>query len=225
MSAMGACRRLAIPSTVSLWPNTTSTPAVRAMFSAAPSGADPRCGTCRSFATPRSWPRRRRSPSTSSRSTPNSKPCPPCAPSSDASCPQMTPTSSKPVEEALMRIIAGAHKGARLNSPSGANTRPTADRVKESLFSMLDGYGVVPAANVLDLFAGSGGLGFEAMSRGAAQVDFVDSSLSSIRSLQANAKKLGLDHSADAHAGDVLQYLSGLPDHDDPESRIFDLVF
>ena len=124
-----------------------------------------------------------------------------------------------------MRIIAGAHKGARLNSPSGANTRPTADRVKESLFSMLDGYGVLPAANVLDLFAGSGGLGFEAMSRGAAQVDFVDSSLSSIRSLRANADKLGLDHSADVHASDVLQYLSGLPEPEDPEARTFDIVF
>ncbi|WP_209323320.1 16S rRNA (guanine(966)-N(2))-methyltransferase RsmD [Brevibacterium renqingii] len=124
-----------------------------------------------------------------------------------------------------MRIIAGAHKGARLSSPSGPNTRPTADRVKESLFSMLDGYGVLPAANVLDLFAGSGGLGFEAMSRGAAQVDFVDSSLAAIRALQANAKKLGLEHSATAHPGDVLQFLAGLPDHDDPESRVFDLVF
>ncbi|MGO3064972.1 MAG: 16S rRNA (guanine(966)-N(2))-methyltransferase RsmD [Brevibacterium linens] len=124
-----------------------------------------------------------------------------------------------------MRIIAGAHKGARLTSPSGANTRPTSDRVKESLFSMLDGYGVVPAANVLDLFAGSGGLGFEAMSRGAAQVDFVDSSLASIRSLQANADKLGLDHSATVHAGDVLQFLAGLPGPENPESRVFDLVF
>lgn len=124
-----------------------------------------------------------------------------------------------------MRIIAGAHKGARLTSPSGANTRPTSDRVKESLFSMLDGYGVVLAANVLDLFAGSGGLGFEAMSRGAAQVDFVDSSLASIRSLQANADKLGLDHSATVHAGDVLQFLAGLPGPENPESRVFDLVF
>ena len=90
-----------------------------------------------------------------------------------------------------MRIIAGAHKGAKLTSPSGANTRPTSDRVKESLFSMLDGYGVLPAANVLDLFAGSGGLGFEAMSRGAAQVDFVDSSLAATRALESNADKLG----------------------------------
>ena len=124
-----------------------------------------------------------------------------------------------------MRIIAGAHKGARLTSPSGANTRPTSDRVKESLFSMLNGYGVLQAANVLDLFAGSGGLGFEAMSRGAAQVDFVDSSLASLRALESNADKLGLDHSATVHAGDVLHFLSGLPGPSHPESRVFDLVF
>lgn len=124
-----------------------------------------------------------------------------------------------------MRIIAGAHKGAKLSSPSGANTRPTSDRVKESLFSMLDGYGVLQAANVLDLFAGSGGLGFEAMSRGAAQVDFVDSSLAAIRTLQTNADKLGLDHSAEVHAGDVLHFLAGLPGPEHPESQIFDLVF
>lgn len=124
-----------------------------------------------------------------------------------------------------MRIIAGAHKGTRLASPSGANTRPTSDRVKESLFSMLDGYGVLQAANVLDLYAGSGGLGFEAMSRGAAQVDFVDSSLAAIRTLQTNADKLGLDHSAEVHAGDVLHFLAGLPGPEHPESRIFDLVF
>ena len=124
-----------------------------------------------------------------------------------------------------MRIIAGTYKGSRLASPGGSNTRPTSDRVKESLFSMLDGYGVLPAANVLDLFAGSGGLGFEAMSRGAAQVDFVDSSLASVRSLESNIDKLGIDHSASVHAGDVLQYLGNLTGPEDPESRIFDLVF
>ena len=90
---------------------------------------------------------------------------------------------------------------------------------------MLDGYGVLQAANVLDLFAGSGGLGFEAMSRGAAQVDFVDSSLASLRALESNADKLGLDHSATVHAGDVLHFLSGLPGPSHPESRVFDLVF
>ncbi|AZT97897.1 RsmD family RNA methyltransferase [Brevibacterium aurantiacum] len=107
-----------------------------------------------------------------------------------------------------MRIIAGAFKGSKLVAPGGSNTRPTSDRVKESLFSMLDGYGVLKAANVLDLFAGSGGLGFEAMSRGAAEADFVDSAGASARAVEANATKLGIDHSTRIHSSDVVSFLS-----------------
>lgn len=107
-----------------------------------------------------------------------------------------------------MRIIAGAFKGSRLVAPGGSNTRPTSDRVKESLFSMLDGYGVLQAANVLDLFAGSGGLGLEAMSRGAAEADFVDSASASARAVEANAQKLGIDHSTRIHSADVVSFLS-----------------
>ncbi|MBM6588603.1 RsmD family RNA methyltransferase [Brevibacterium sp. RIT 803] len=107
-----------------------------------------------------------------------------------------------------MRIIAGAFKGSKLVAPGGSNTRPTSDRVKESLFSMLDGYGVLQAANVLDLFAGSGGLGFEAMSRGAAEVDFVDSAIASARAVQSNAQKLGIAHSTRIHSSDVVSFLS-----------------
>lgn len=107
-----------------------------------------------------------------------------------------------------MRIIAGAFKGSRLVAPGGSNTRPTSDRVKESLFSMLDGYGVLQAANVLDLFAGSGGLGLEAMSRGAAEVDFVDSASTSVRAVESNAQKLGIDHSTRIHSSDVVSFLS-----------------
>ncbi|MCF2587610.1 RsmD family RNA methyltransferase [Brevibacterium sp. UCMA 11752] len=107
-----------------------------------------------------------------------------------------------------MRIIAGAFKGSKLVAPGGSNTRPTSDRVKESLFSMLDGYGVLQAANVLDLFAGSGGLGFEAMSRGAAEVDFVDSASASARAVESNAQKLGIDHSTRIHSSDVVSFLS-----------------
>lgn len=125
-----------------------------------------------------------------------------------------------------MRIIAGAFKGSRLVAPSGSNTRPTSDRVKESLFSMLDGYGVLKAANVLDLFAGSGGLGLEAMSRGAAEVDFVDSSGSSARAVEANAKKLGIGHSTRIHSADVVSFLASqhgpgqqAPEQATPEQR------
>ena len=125
-----------------------------------------------------------------------------------------------------MRIIAGAFKGSRLVAPSGSNTRPTSDRVKESLFSMLDGYGVLQAANVLDLFAGSGGLGFEAMSRGAAEVDFVDSASASARAVEANAQKLGIDHSTRIHSSDVVSFLGSqrvprlaTPEQQKPEHR------
>ncbi len=72
-----------------------------------------------------------------------------------------------------MRIVAGAYGGQRLAAPRGGRTRPTADRVREALFSML---GPVADARVLDLFAGSGALGLEALSRGAAEATFVDSS-------------------------------------------------
>lgn len=122
-----------------------------------------------------------------------------------------------------MRIIAGAHKGSRLLTPSGSNTRPTSDRVKESVFSMLEGYGVLRAATVLDLFAGSGGLGLEAMSRGAALADFVDSGHASVRAIESNAKKLQIDHSVNLHSSDAVSYLGTLRTRD-PE-RVFDLVF
>lgn len=73
-----------------------------------------------------------------------------------------------------MRIIAGRHRGRPLHAPRGRDTRPTPDRVRESLFAMLDGLDACAGARVLDLFAGSGSLGLEALSRGAAHVTLVD---------------------------------------------------
>ena len=77
-----------------------------------------------------------------------------------------------------MRIIAGSKKGLRLASvgkgDAGAHLRPTSDRVRESLFNVLNNFNVIAGARVLDLFAGTGALGFEALSRGAAHVTFVD---------------------------------------------------
>jgi len=81
-----------------------------------------------------------------------------------------------------VRVIAGQHKGRRLQSPPGA--RPTADRVKEALFSILGDR--VPGARVLDLFAGSGALGIEALSRGAAEATFVDDDERAIRTIRTN---------------------------------------
>ena len=73
-----------------------------------------------------------------------------------------------------MRIIAGRHRGRPLHAPRGRDTRPTPDRVRESLFAMLDGMDACAGARALDLFAGSGSLGLEALSRGAAHVTLVD---------------------------------------------------
>jgi 16S rRNA (guanine966-N2)-methyltransferase len=88
-----------------------------------------------------------------------------------------------------MRIIAGSRKGHRIAAPRGGEARPTGDRAREALFSML---GPVDDAAVLDLYAGSGALGLEALSRGARRCVFVDSSRASCRTVQENLAKLGL---------------------------------
>ena len=91
-----------------------------------------------------------------------------------------------------MRIIAGSRKGARIFAPKGLDTRPTADRVREAAFNLL-GPGGAEDAKVLDLFAGSGAMGLEAMSRGAAHVTFVESDLEVCRTINRNLDKLGFD--------------------------------
>jgi 16S rRNA (guanine966-N2)-methyltransferase len=88
-----------------------------------------------------------------------------------------------------MRIIAGTHRGRRFAAPKGEHTRPTSDRVREALFSII---GPVDGASVLDLFAGSGSLGLEALSRGASRCTFVESDRAACRVLQDNLRALGL---------------------------------
>ena len=100
-----------------------------------------------------------------------------------------------------MRIVAGSFKGRRLVAPPGTATRPTSDRVREALFSVLGPS--VPGARVLDLFAGSGALGLEALSRGAATAVFVDRSQRAIAAIRTNLEALGVDadvHRMEAHA-------------------------
>jgi 16S rRNA (guanine(966)-N(2))-methyltransferase RsmD len=87
-----------------------------------------------------------------------------------------------------MRIVAGEHRGRRLRSPAGAGTRPTADRVREALFSIL---GPVTGLSVLDLYAGSGALGMEALSRGAGPATFVDSERPAVAAIRANLEAIG----------------------------------
>jgi 16S rRNA (guanine966-N2)-methyltransferase len=90
-----------------------------------------------------------------------------------------------------MRIIAGSCKGARIFAPRGRDTRPTADRVREAAFNLL-GPGAAEGASVLDLFAGSGAMGLEALSRGAARATFVETDREACRTINRNLDKLAL---------------------------------
>src|SRR5207302_7688787 len=104
-----------------------------------------------------------------------------------------------------MRIIAGSRKGARIFAPKGSDTRPTGDRVREAAFNLI-GPGRVEDATVLDLFAGSGAMGLEALSRGAKHATFVESESEACRTINRNLDKLGLD-SATVLCQDVLTAL------------------
>ena len=90
-----------------------------------------------------------------------------------------------------MRVISGTAKGTKLNSIESLSTRPTLDRVKEPLFSIIQNY--IEEANVLDLFAGSGALGIETLSRGASKCIFCDKSYDSIKILKQNLEKTRLE--------------------------------
>jgi 16S rRNA (guanine966-N2)-methyltransferase len=106
-----------------------------------------------------------------------------------------------------MRIIAGSAKGRRLIGPQGQRTRPFTDRAKEALFSSL-GADVVEA-RVLDLYAGSGSLGLEALSRGAASATFVEQDRTALAALQKNIAAVG--RGGTVIAGDVARFLGGAP--------------
>ena len=99
------------------------------------------------------------------------------------------PGRTRPTECPAMRIIAGSHRGHRIAAPTGRDTRPTSDRVRENAFNLI---GPVDDADVLDLFAGSGALGLEALSRGAATATFVESDRDACRTINANLDKLRL---------------------------------
>lgn len=115
-----------------------------------------------------------------------------------------------------MRIIAGEWRGRRLKALKGRSVRPTTDRVREAWMSALGGH--LPGLRVLDLFAGSGALGLEALSRGAAAAVFVDKARSSLRTLEANVELLGCADRVTVVHGDAMKYASSL------SSRSFDVV-
>lgn len=114
-----------------------------------------------------------------------------------------------------MRVVAGELGGRRLHAPAGGRTRPTADKVREALFSIL---GDVSGLRVLDLFAGSGALGIEALSRGAAEATFVDRAGPAVAAIRRNLEDLGLE--GEVHRRDVVRFLKAAAG--EPP---FDLVF
>lgn len=104
-----------------------------------------------------------------------------------------------------LRIIAGQWRGRKLTTPAGETTRPTADRTRETLFSMLvSRLGDFSELSVADLFAGSGALGLEALSRGAASCVFVEQDPAAIRALRGNVANLQAQSQCDVRAGSVL---------------------
>jgi len=103
-----------------------------------------------------------------------------------------------------VRIIAGSRKGSRITAPKGLDTRPTGDRVREAAFNLI---GPVDDASVLDLFAGSGAMGMEALSRGAQSVVFVESDREACRAIDRNLEKLTLT-GARVVCDDVLRFLA-----------------
>ena len=114
-----------------------------------------------------------------------------------------------------MRVIAGELRGRKLAAPRGSATRPTADRVREALFSIL---GDVSGTRVLDLYAGSGALGIEALSRGAVEAVFVDSSHDAVTAIRDNLANLGIEGSVQRR--DALAWLAAVEG-----GTPFDLVF
>jgi 16S rRNA (guanine966-N2)-methyltransferase len=105
-----------------------------------------------------------------------------------------------------MRVIAGTARGVPLSAPRGAATRPITDRVKETLFGILGDR--VPDGRVLDLYAGSGAIGIEALSRGAEHVDFVERDRAAVQTLRSNLVRTRLGENATVHEGDVKRFLA-----------------
>jgi 16S rRNA (guanine966-N2)-methyltransferase len=117
-----------------------------------------------------------------------------------------------------MRIIAGQWRGRRIIAPSGRDTRPTSDRAREGLFSMLQSrLGTFEGLRAADLFAGTGALGLEALSRGAAHCLFVDSDPKAVAAIRRNAEQLGASERSEIREQRI--------EHAAPPRRPFDLMF
>ncbi|MCR5737688.1 MAG: 16S rRNA (guanine(966)-N(2))-methyltransferase RsmD [Eubacterium sp.] len=118
-----------------------------------------------------------------------------------------------------MRVIAGKARSVTLNTIQGMDTRPTTDRIKETLFNMIQ-YDV-PESDFLDLFSGSGAIGIEALSRGAKTAVFVEKNKAAVRCIQENLKKCKLEDDATVMAVDYMSALKAL----ERDKKRFDLIF
>ncbi len=118
-----------------------------------------------------------------------------------------------------MRVISGSKKGLKLESLDGLDTRPTLDRVKESIFSMI--FDMPYGAKVLDLFAGSGGMGIEALSRGSESAVFVDNNSKACAVIRNNIKKAGFDEKSQVLCAESFRYL----EEASAKGKAFDIIF
>jgi 16S rRNA (guanine966-N2)-methyltransferase len=116
--------------------------------------------------------------------------------------PRRAASSTRPIAtRGALRVVAGTHRGRRFDAPEGIETRPTSDRVREAVFNALDSLDAVRGASTLDAFAGSGALGIEALSRGAAHVTFAESDARARATLEGNLAALALGERARSIAG------------------------
>jgi 16S rRNA (guanine966-N2)-methyltransferase len=118
-----------------------------------------------------------------------------------------------------VRVVAGTAGGRRLVAPKGSSIRPTSDRVREAMFSSLVSMGAIDGASVLDLYCGSGALGIEALSRGAARAVFVDETAAAVAATRANLSATGLAARADVVRADAVHFCR------DHRGDRFDLAF
>ncbi len=109
-----------------------------------------------------------------------------------------------------MRVVAGELRGRRIEAPPGTDTRPTTDMVREAVFNALGSLDLLHGAAVADLFAGTGALGIEAISRGAAHCTFIERDRTALRALKANIDHLGIEGRTRTMPGDALVLARGL---------------
>lgn len=145
--------------------------------------------------------------------------CPPWSPRLDPPKNRVLQSGHHQLRQALMRVIAGSQKGRRLIPPRGSGVRPTADRVKEALFSILGERTI--GARFLDLYAGTGAIGIEALSRGATRATFVEPDQASLRVLRANLDRCGMATFADVRPRTVEAFLRRPRQPD----SVYDIIF